>query len=144
MLLPSLRLPFSFFPARMSLFLGFVLLVLTTSCSSNRVAFGEKGYTEKGTASYYSNKLRGNKMANGQRYRPGKRTAAHPKLPLGTTVRVTNARNGRSVKVKITDRGPHTKGRILDVSMAAAKKLDMVKSGTAKVQVKVLKPAAGK
>ncbi|WP_181307188.1 septal ring lytic transglycosylase RlpA family protein [Rufibacter sp. XAAS-G3-1] len=115
------------------------LAFFTTNCTSTAPAFGKRGYTENGKASYYSDKLKGNKMANGQRYRPGKRTAAHKKLPFGTKVRVTNPRNGRSVKVLITDRGPFTPGRIIDLSKSAARKLDMVKSGVVPVQMKVLK-----
>ncbi len=78
-------------------------------------------------------------MANGEKYRPGKRTAAHKKLPFGTKVKVTNPQNGRSVKVRITDRGPFTPGRILDLSKSAARKLDMEKSGVVPVQMKVVK-----
>ncbi|MBA9078413.1 septal ring lytic transglycosylase RlpA family protein [Rufibacter quisquiliarum] len=115
-------------------------VLFTTGCSSGKPGFGQKGYTESGKASYYSNKLAGNKMANGQRYRPGKRTAAHKKLPFGTKVKVTNPTTGKSVKVRITDRGPFVSGRILDLSMSAARKLDLVKSGVAPVQMKVLKP----
>ncbi|MGV3538649.1 MAG: septal ring lytic transglycosylase RlpA family protein [Rufibacter sp.] len=115
-------------------------LCLATSCSSSKPAFGAKGYSETGKASYYSNKLSGNKMANGDRYRPGKRTAAHKKLPFGTKVKVTNPATGKSVKVRITDRGPFVPGRIIDVSMSAARKLDMVKSGVVSVQMKVVKP----
>lgn len=111
-----------------------------TGCSTSAPRFGERGYTETGKASFYSNKLRGNKMANGQPYRPGKRTAAHKKLPFGTKVKVTNPQTGKSVKVRITDRGPFAAGRIIDLSMSAARKLDMVKSGVVSVQMKVLQP----
>jgi len=83
-------------------------------------------------------------MANGQRYRPGKRTAAHKKLPFGTKVKVTNPTNGKSVKVRITDRGPFVAGRIIDLSMSAARKLDMEKAGVVPVQMKVIKPVLKK
>ncbi|ALI99125.1 septal ring lytic transglycosylase RlpA family protein [Rufibacter tibetensis] len=117
-----------------------VLSLLTTNCTSSAPAFGERGgYVETGKASYYSDKLKGNKMANGKRYKPGKRTAAHKKLPFGTKVKVTNPRNGRSVKVMITDRGPFAPGRIIDLSKSAARKLDMEKSGVVPVQMKVIK-----
>ncbi|KAA3440571.1 septal ring lytic transglycosylase RlpA family protein [Rufibacter hautae] len=116
-----------------------LLALLTTNCTTKAPSFGERGYTEKGKASYYSDKLRGNKMANGDRYKPGKRTAAHKKLPFGTKVKVTNPQNGRSVKVRITDRGPFAPGRIIDLSKSAARKLDMEKSGVVPVQMEVVK-----
>ncbi|WP_232058305.1 septal ring lytic transglycosylase RlpA family protein [Nibribacter ruber] len=114
-------------------------LLWLSSCAAGGPKFGEKGYTEKGKASYYSNKLRGNKMANGQRYRPSKKTAAHKKLAFGTKVKVTNPKNGKSVKVRITDRGPFTPGRILDLSLKAALKLDLEKAGVAPVEMEVVK-----
>lgn len=81
-------------------------------------------------------------MANGEPYRKGNLTAAHKTLPFNSKVKVTNQKNGKSVKVKITDRGPHTKARIIDLSMAAAKRLDMVDAGVIPVKIKVVK--AGK
>lgn len=120
------------------------LAFLTTNCTTSAPTFGARGYTETGKASYYSDKLKGNKMANGDRYQPGKRTAAHKKLPFGTKVKVTNPSNGKSVKVLITDRGPYTHGRIIDLSRSAAQKLDMEKSGVVNVQMKVLKQGAKK
>ncbi|WP_207433458.1 septal ring lytic transglycosylase RlpA family protein [Sabulibacter ruber] len=116
-----------------------LLAFLHTQCTTSAPAFGERGYAEKGKASFYADKFRGRKMANGEKYRPGKRTAAHKKLPFGTKVKVTNPQNGRSVKVRITDRGPFTPGRILDLSKSAARKLDMEKSGVVPVQMKVVK-----
>jgi rare lipoprotein A len=104
-----------------------------TACS------GTKKFTEVGQASYYSNKFQGRKMANGDRYRKGKLTAAHKTLPFGTKVKITNQQNGKTVKVKITDRGPHSRGRIVDLSLAAANRLDMVDAGTAPVKLKVVR-----
>ncbi|MDX5423339.1 MAG: septal ring lytic transglycosylase RlpA family protein [Hymenobacteraceae bacterium] len=115
-----------------------------TSCASKAPAFGERGYTEEGKASYYSRKLQGRKMANGEPYRRGKLTAAHRTLPLGTKVKVTNLKTNKTVKVKITDRGPFVKGRVVDLSEAAAKRLDYIKAGVVPVKVKVLRPASGK
>ena len=66
-------------------------------------------------------------------------TAAHPRLPFGTMVKVTNLSNKRTVIVRINDRGPHTKKRVIDLSLAAAKRIDMVRSGTARVLVEVAK-----
>lgn len=79
-------------------------------------------------------------MANGEPYRKGKLTAAHKKIPLGSRVKVTNPKNHKSVKVKITDRGPHTRNRMLDLSRAAAGRLGMIQAGVAPVKIKVLKP----
>lgn len=93
--------------------------------------------TETGVASYYSTKT-GTKTASGERLHNGKLTAAHKKLPFGTKVKVTNLRNNKSVIVKITDRGPYRKGRIIDLSLAAAKQLDMMKAGVVKVKVEIV------
>lgn len=78
-------------------------------------------------------------MANGQPYRKGKLTAAHNTLPFGTKVKVRNEQNGKTVKVKITDRGPHVRGRIIDLSLAGARRLDMVGSGVVPVKIKVIR-----
>lgn len=91
---------------------------------------------EEGMASYYADSLNGNPTASGEHYDKNAFTAAHRTLPFGTMVKVTNLENSNSVVVRINDRGPHTKNRIIDVSGAAAKKLDMVDSGTAKVRIK--------
>jgi len=115
---------------------------LLSSCA--RSATSWKGYTEQGNASYYADKFQGKKMANGQPYRKGKLTAAHKKIPLGTRIRVTNPKNHRSVKVSITDRGPHTRGRMLDLSRAAAGRLGIIQAGVAPVKIKVLKTKPNK
>ncbi|WP_162054438.1 septal ring lytic transglycosylase RlpA family protein [Pontibacter pamirensis] len=118
--------------------------VCLSSCASSEPAFGERGYTEEGKASYYARKFQGRDMANGQPYRRGKMTAAHRTLPLGTKVKVTNVKTNKSVKVKITDRGPFIKGRIVDLSEKAARRLDFIKAGVVPVELKVIKPAKGK
>jgi rare lipoprotein A len=86
---------------------------------------------ETGRAAYYG----GGRTASGERSGPNQLTAAHRTLPFGTRVLVTNLRNGRSVIVRINDRGPYGRGRIIDVSVAAARELGMMDSGTAKVTV---------
>ena len=88
--------------------------------------------TQCGIASWYQ---MGHTTANGERYNPDGMTAAHRSLPFGTMVTVKNLRNGRSVRVRINDRGPFVKGRIIDVSRGAAKKLGLMGSGTARVAV---------
>ncbi|MCC3160732.1 septal ring lytic transglycosylase RlpA family protein [Hymenobacter sp. 15J16-1T3B] len=101
-------------------------------------------YTETGKASYYADKFNGRKTASGVPYRPGKRTAAHNTLPFGTVVRVTNPQNGRSVKVTVNDRGPHVKGRIIDLSRKAAHKIGVDKAGVAPVKIKVVRQGSGR
>ena len=93
---------------------------------------------EVGTASVYSEDLDGNPTANGEIYDMNGLTAAHRTLPLGTKVRVTNLRNKRSLVLRINDRGPFIPGRILDVSMAAARRLGFGVAGLALVRVRVL------
>jgi rare lipoprotein A len=93
---------------------------------------------EKGKASYYAMNLKGRKTASGEVYDPNKLTAAHPSLHFGTMVRVTNLYNNANVIVRINDRGPHVKSRIIDLSYAAAEKLDMISAGIAEVAIYVL------
>ena len=91
---------------------------------------------ESGKASYYADKFYGRKTANGEVFKQRKKTAAHKTLPFGTKVTVTNLTNGRSVKVRINDRGPFVKGRMIDLSKKAAKKIDMVNAGVVNVQIR--------
>jgi rare lipoprotein A len=92
-------------------------------------------YVERGEASWYGPGFHGQQTASGAEFDQTKLTAAHPELPFGTRVTVTNLENGREVKVKINDRGPSADGRIIDVSKAAAKKLDMVSEGSTEVRI---------
>jgi rare lipoprotein A len=87
---------------------------------------------QTGVASYYKH---GRKTANGERFNPNGYTAAHRHLPFGTKVLVTNLRNGRSVIVRINDRGPFAHGRVIDLSFGAAKVVGLTASGTAKVKL---------
>ncbi|MEI6491509.1 MAG: septal ring lytic transglycosylase RlpA family protein [Verrucomicrobiota bacterium] len=89
-----------------------------------------------GKASYYGKPQR---TASGERFNPKELTAAHKTLPLHSVVRVVNLRNGKCVIVRINDRGPYVRGRIIDLSMAAAQKIDMIGSGVTTVRVEVLK-----
>ena len=100
--------------------------------------------TQTGLGSYYAAKFAGRPTASGSVYRPDQMTAAHNTLPFGTLIRVTNTRNGRSVEVTVTDRGPHTKGYIVDVSRRAAVQLDIIEAGVVPVQLVVLKTAASR
>ncbi|QIM67561.1 hypothetical protein A4G16_09415 [Mannheimia granulomatis] len=93
---------------------------------------------QTGVASYYANKFNGRRTANGEIFSNTKMTAAHKTLPFGTLIEVTNLRNGRSVIVRINDRGPYSHARVVDLSSAAAKKIGMHNSGTAKVRIAIL------
>jgi len=96
------------------------------------------GYTEQGNASWYGDPFNGRRASNGEIYDMYKLTAAHRTLPFDTRVRVTNLNNGKSTTVRITDRGPFVEGRIIDLSLAAAREIDLVGPGVAPVRVEVL------
>jgi rare lipoprotein A len=91
-----------------------------------------------GVASYYADVLEGRRTASGEPYDPGSLVAAHRHLPFGTILRVTNPGNGRSVEVRVIDRGPFTEGRVLDVSRSAAEALGMIRQGVVVVRIDVL------
>ena len=103
-----------------------------------KIAFGNINLSFQGVASWYGYDGSGSQTASGERYNPEGLTAAHRSLPLGTKIRVTNTRNGRSVVVRINDRGPYIRGRIIDVSAGAARLLGMIGSGVAPVSLEVL------
>lgn len=96
------------------------------------------GYLERGVASWYGPTFHGESTSNGEKYDMYAMTAAHTTLPLPTYARVTNLKNGRSVVVRINDRGPFVANRLIDLSYSAAAKLDMLKEGTTLVEVKAL------
>ncbi len=100
-----------------------------------------EGFAETGTASWYGGKFHGRPTASGEPYDKHGWTAAHKILPLGTYVKVTHMKNGKSVIVRVNDRGPFVKGRIIDLTRSAAQKLDMLTSGTAPVRVEAVLPA---
>jgi rare lipoprotein A len=96
---------------------------------------------EVGKASFYARRFHGRSTASGETYDESKMTAAHRTLPFGTRVRVTNLENGRAVTLRVNDRGPHRKGRVIDVSYKAAKRLGFVRDGIARVKVEVASKA---
>lgn len=118
--------------------LFFILFTLFATASGQP---GEKNLNEsgsvtvKGKATYYASKFHGRKTSNGEVFSNKKFTAAHLKLPFGTIVNVTNVDNGRSVEVRVNDRGPHSKFYIIDLSQAAAKKIGMFGKGVANVEI---------
>ncbi|MEZ8824850.1 septal ring lytic transglycosylase RlpA family protein [Vibrio amylolyticus] len=97
-----------------------------------------KGFTESGQASWYGKKFHGHLTSNGEIYDMYSMTAAHKTLPIPSYVKVTNTDNGKSTIVRVNDRGPFHEGRIIDLSYAAAYKLDVIKSGTANVDIEVI------
>lgn len=98
-------------------------------------------HTERGNASWYGDKFHGKRTASGEIFDENALTASHRTLPFGTIIRVTNLKNGKSVKVRINDRGPSVRGRITDVSKAAARELDMVRDGVVPVRIEVIRRA---
>jgi rare lipoprotein A len=126
----------------MRLFLGFLLCFLLASCAPvttvKRPSYPAGYETFDGLASYYADKFHGRQTANGEIYDKDALTAAHKKLPFGTKLRVTNLKNNKSVIVKVNDRGPFVKGRVVDLSRRAAEKLDMIDDGVVKVRVEIL------
>jgi len=103
----------------------------------------EEGFVEEGIASWYGGEFHGRNTANGEVYDMYGRTAAHKTLPFGTHVKVTNLSNGKEVIVRINDRGPFVKGRIIDLSFTAAKDIGLVGPGTDKVRVTTLSRKVG-
>jgi rare lipoprotein A len=119
-----------------------VLLLLVAACGAAppRAPRAEEpgGRVERGLATYYSDRFQGRKTASGERFDQRAMTAAHRTLRFGTRVRVTNLKNDRSVIVRINDRGPFARGRVIDVSRAAAEDLEMIRAGVVPVTVEVL------
>ncbi|MEE9213224.1 MAG: septal ring lytic transglycosylase RlpA family protein [Thermodesulfobacteriota bacterium] len=130
----------------------FVLMLFVYSCASvdsgrkqkddyiieEDKIFFQDGNTQVGIASWYGIEEHNRRAASGEKFSKYAYTAAHKTLPMGTIVRVTNLENGRDVIVKINDRGPFVRGRIVDLSHAAAKSIGMVSSGTAKVKIEII------
>ena len=116
------------------LFLVVSCLLATNSFANNNVAF------QHGKASFYhyvDSKIR--LTANGEKFDSGKLTAAHKTLPFGTEVKVTNLKNNKSIIVRINDRGPFIKGRVIDITKHGAEQLDFIKSGIVPVKLEIVK-----
>lgn len=128
-----------FFPkvatvAALSLVLLFTPNMISLHTASSAIAAS----TQSGIASWYGPGFNGRSTASGEIFDMQKLTAAHKTLPFGTRVKVTNLVNGKSVIVRINDRGPYVHGRVIDLSRAAASTIDLIASGTAPVQMHVL------
>lgn len=113
-------------------------LWLLVGCGSQPMV-AVPGSTDQGEASWYSDAYQGAATASGERYRKAALTAAHRSLPFGTRVRVTHLENRRQVVVRVNDRGPFVRGRIIDLSRAAAERLGMIRSGVAPVRIEVVR-----
>ncbi len=118
----------------------FVCLLLAACSSRYDESHGGswRGYSETGYASYYADRYHGKKTASGELYRNNLNSAAHMELPFGSMVRVTNLANGKSVMVKVNDRGTFKSGRIIDLSKSAFGSIANIREGVIKVKVEVL------
>jgi rare lipoprotein A len=115
-----------------------LLIAVIMGCVSQPAPVHKPTFEAVGMASYYGRNFQGRRTASGERYNMYALTAAHPALAFGTRVEITNLKNGRKVRVRINDRGPFRKGRIIDLSYAAAKKIGMLTRGVVKVRIRVL------
>jgi rare lipoprotein A len=113
-------------------------LLLLAACTGQPGKPPPAAFQQTGWASYYAPQLNGRLTASGERYDRQRLTAAHRDLPFGTIVEVASLANGRTVRVRINDRGPFVHGRIIDLSHAAAEQLKMVKTGVVKVTLRVV------
>jgi len=126
--------------------LALVLSVALAAAGIGMISAGANGASppsqQEGLASVYGKHLNGKSTASGERYDSRALTAAHRTLPMGTQIRVTNLENGKSVRVRVNDRGPHVRGRIVDLSSSAAATLGF-STGVARVRIEILSYAAG-
>lgn len=115
-------------------------LLLTFSCRVSQTSYSRKSeiFLEDGVASWYGPGFQGKTTANGEKFNTNDFTAAHRTVPFGTHIKVVNSLNGKSVIVRINDRGPYAKNRIIDLSQAAARELEMIEKGTASVTLLLL------
>lgn len=123
------------------MFIALVALINSSGCAKH-VSVARPvsvGHSETGIASWYGEPFQGRKTASGEVYDMNQLTAAHRTLPFGTWVEVTNLVNAKRVEVRITDRGPFIDGRIIDLSKAAAKQIDLITAGIVRVRLKVIR-----
>lgn len=127
-----------FYPKKRGIVPLIIFVVLMVGFNEAYAKYGPQN--QIGVASYYGQRFHGRKTANGERFNMHKLTAAHRSYPFGTVLRVTNLRNNKKVTVRINDRGPYVKGRIIDLSKQAARKLGFINSGITRVKIEVVKP----
>ena len=116
----------------------FQIIITSILLFSGTNIYSQNNYTQYGLASFYADKFEGHITANGEKYSHTKLTASHLTLPFNTKVKVTNLSNNKSVVVRINDRGPFIKDRIIDLSKSAAEKLDFIKLGVTQVKVEIV------
>ncbi|HEY6001132.1 MAG TPA: septal ring lytic transglycosylase RlpA family protein, partial [bacterium] len=117
------------------------MLALACGCAGAPRGGGQPNWSEAGLASWYGADFHGRRTANGERYNMYAMTAAHKTLPLGTTVTVTHRGSGRRIRVRVNDRGPFVAGRVIDLSLAAARALGSAGDGVAPVLLEARLPA---
>ena len=120
---------------------AFAVLFSVGCASTSTLKTPNRGTTQEGLASWYGAQFNGRPTASGEIYDMNRISAAHKQLPFGTVVEVKNKDNGRKLRVPINDRGPFVEGRIIDLSLGAARKLDMFGAGLAKVEIRVVRMA---
>jgi rare lipoprotein A len=121
-------------------FCGALLFLALQGCSSTpKIGQSQPaGHTESGMASFYGNEFQSRKTSNGERFDQAKLTAAHRTLPFGTRLKVTNTHNSKSVVVRVNDRGPFAKGRIIDLSSSAFKTIASLNAGVIPVRIEII------
>jgi rare lipoprotein A len=129
----------TFLRRALALVIGALVVASLAACGTKPPLRETPSYKANGLASYYGKKFHGRRTASGERFNMHAMTAAHRNFKFGTRVKVTNLKNKRSVTVRINDRGPFTRGRIIDLSYAAAKKIGMIADGVVRVKIKVVK-----
>lgn len=122
----------------MRLLLLALSVLLLSACASSRTSSDGHDYRAEGQASWYGSQHHGKRTASGERFDQNALTAAHRSLPFGTRVKVTHLGNGRTVVVRVNDRGPVSRKRIIDLSKAAAERLGMLRQGVAPVRLEAL------
>lgn len=120
------------------LFIAMIALISVSFGSAAPATTTETASIAQGVASYYADIFQGRRTANGERYDKNKLTAAHRTLPFGTNIKITRNDNRQSVVVRVNDRGPHTQGRMLDISRAAAEKIGLIRAGKASVTMEII------
>ena len=124
---------------KISLLYWLILPLIVVACSNGPISRDDAaGFEQSGEASYYADKYQGRKTANGELFDQKAMTAAHKRLPFGAKVKVTNVSNGKSVIVRINDRGPFVSGRIIDLSKSAFQRIANTNLGVIEVEIEVL------
>ena len=137
MLFIKSNLFFTIYLRTISLIFFLFTIISNTSCNNRKCKNPKAFFIAEGTASWYGKKFNGRKTASGEIFNMDKLTAAHKKLEFGTLVKVINLKNNNQVIVKINDRGPFVKNRIIDLSKKAAEKIDIVNAGLEKVSISI-------